>query len=103
MPSKSLVHCGEKRVKNFKKSKDRVTLLGCANASGTCKLPLVFINKSAKPCCFKHMDINSLPVHYAAQKKSWMDTKIFEEWFHEKFVPHVKQFCLIDYKVLFTT
>ena len=47
MPSKSLVHCGEKRVKNFKKSKDRVTLLGCANASGTCKLSLVFINNQA--------------------------------------------------------
>ena len=64
MPSKSLVHCGEKQAKNFKKSKDRVTLLGCANASGTCKLPLAFIHKSAHPCCFKHMDMNTLPVHY---------------------------------------
>ena len=47
------------------------------------------------------MDISSLPVHYAAQKNV-LDgyTKIFEEWFHRKFVPHVKQFCLIDYKVL---
>ena len=97
MPSKSLVHCGdcgEKQAKNFKISKDRVTLLACVNASGTCKFPLVFINKSAKPRCFNHMDISSLPVqHYAAQKKSW---KIFEEWFHKKFVPHVKQFCQIQ-------
>ena len=103
MPSKSLVDCGEKKAKNFKKSKDRVTLLGCANASGTCRLPLVFISKSAKPRCFKHMDMSSLPVHYVAQKNSWMDAKIFEEWFHKRFVPHVKEFCLknsITYKVL---
>ena len=65
MPSESLVLCGEKQAK---KSKDRVTLLGCANAFRTCKLILVFINKSCKPCCFKHMDMTSLPVHYFAKR-----------------------------------
>ena len=44
MLSKSLVNYGEKQAKNIKQSKDRVTLLGCANAAGTCKLPLVFIS-----------------------------------------------------------
>ena len=58
MPSKSLVSSGETNVKNFKQSKDRVTLLGCANASRTCKLPLAFIHKSARPRCFKHTDMN---------------------------------------------
>ena len=103
MPSKSLVHCGETQAKNFKEPKDRVTLLGCSNASGTCKLPLVFIHKSAKPRCFKHMDMNTLPVHYFSQPKAWMDARLFETWFHEKFVPHVKKFCHnhgIEYKVL---
>ena len=52
MPSKSLVDSGEKQARNFKKPKDRVTVLGCANASGTCKVPLAFIHKSAKPRCF---------------------------------------------------
>ena len=32
MPSKSLVHSGENQAKHFKQSKDRVTLVGCANA-----------------------------------------------------------------------
>lgn len=103
MPSKSLVHCGEKQAKNFKKSKDRVTLLGCANASGTCKLPLAFIHKSARPRCFKHMDMNTLPVHYFSQSKAWMTSKLFEKWFHDMFVPHVKKFCedkSIEYKIL---
>ena len=56
-------------------------------------LPLVLINKSAKPRRFKHMDMNSLPVHYYSQKKSWMDCRIFSEWFHQRFVPSVRIFC----------
>ena len=99
MPSKSLVSSGETNVKNFKQSKDRVTLLGCANASGTCKLPLTFIHKSARPRCFKHTDMECLPV----TKKSWMDTKVFLQWFEFKFIPYIKQFCQkvsIEYKAL---
>ena len=78
---------------NFKKAKHRVTLLACTNASSSHRLPLVFINKSAKPRCFKHMDASSLPVHYYSQKKSWMDCSIFSEWFHQQFVPSVRRFC----------
>ena len=59
MPSVSLVACGEKQAKQ---SKDRATLLACANASGTCKLPLAFIHKYKKPLCFNHMDMTTLPV-----------------------------------------
>ncbi|XP_062513432.1 jerky protein homolog-like [Corticium candelabrum] len=40
LPSRSLVCSGEKKALNFKKSKDRITLLGCANASGTFRMPL---------------------------------------------------------------
>ena len=102
MPSKSLVHCGE-QAKNFKQAKDRVTLLGCCNASGTCKLPLAFIHKSARPRCFKNMEISALPVCYLSQPKAWMNATLFEGWFHKNFVPHVKKFCQdqgIEYKVL---
>ena len=34
-PSRTLIHCGEREAKNFKKSKERVTLLACSNAAGT--------------------------------------------------------------------
>ena len=63
IPSRSLVSQEETNVKNFKLSKDRVTLLACVNASGTCRLTLAFIHKSAKPRCFKHMNMDTLPVH----------------------------------------
>ena len=75
-PTTSL-NCGATRARNFKNVKDRVTVLACANASGTHRLLLAVINKSAKPRCFKHMDTNALPVHCLSQKKSWMDCKLF--------------------------
>ncbi len=100
MPSKTFVHHAEVQAKNFKKPKDRVTLMGCANATGTCKLPLVFIHKSARPRCFRS---TTLPVSYFSQKKAWMDTAIFTKWFHEIFVPYVRKFCReneIEYNIL---
>ncbi len=103
MPSKTFVHHAEVQAKNFKKPKDRVTLMGCANATGTCKLPLVFIHKSARPRCFRSTSMNTLPVSYFSQKKAWMDTAIFTKWFHEIFVPYVRKFCReneIEYKIL---
>ena len=93
MPSKTFVHHTEVQAKNFKKPKDWVTLMGCANAAGTCKLPLAFIHKSARPRCFKNTSMNTLPVCYFSQKKAWMDTTIFKKWFHDVFVPYIRKFC----------
>ena len=93
LPSRSLCHGGETEAKNFKKAKDRVSLMACANATGTCKLPLVLIHTAKKPRCFAHMNMDQLPLSYCHQKNSWMDSAIFEVWFHEKFVPGVKAFC----------
>ena len=91
MPNKTLVTSREKEAKGFKKPKDRVTLMACANASGLIKLPLVFVHKSLNPRCFKNLDKNDLPVEYYAQKNSWMDSSIFKAWFHEKFVPSCRK------------
>ena len=92
-PASSLNAAGRTQTANFKKARDRVTILGCANATGTHRLPITLINKSLKPRCFKHMDMRNLPVHYYAQPKSWMDSRIFSEWFHQRFVPSVRKFC----------
>ena len=95
-PTTSLNSGGATRAANFKKAKDRVTLLACTNASGSYRLPLAFINKSTKPRVFKDMDMSSSLVHYYSlysQKKSWMDCSIFNEWFHHPFVLSVRMFC----------
>ena len=46
------------------------------------KLPMFVIGKSQKPRCFKH--IKSLPCRYRVQKKSWMNSELFEEWVREQ-------------------
>ena len=52
-----------------------------------------FIHVSKKPRCFKNMDMTKLPVNYFSQKKAWLTAAIFEEWFHNFFVPYVRKFC----------
>ena len=72
-----------------KKSKERVTVNACANASGTIKLPLQLIGKAKRPRCFQRVNMDLLPVQYFAQKNAWMNTDIFLEWFQDSFAPYV--------------
>ena len=87
---RTLVSCREKSAPGFKKAKDRLTVLGCTNATGTHKLKPVLIGKSAKPRCFKHVNMDALPVIYKSQRNAWMNSEIFAEWFKKDFVPAVK-------------
>ena len=61
--------------------------MACANATGSIRLPLVFVHKSLNPRCFKNVEKSTLPVEYYAQKNSWMDSAIFQKRFNNKFVP----------------
>ena len=92
MPNKTLVSSREKEVKDFKKPKD-LTLMACANATGSIKLPLVFIHKSKYPRYYKQIDKNDLPVNYYAQQNFWMDSTIFAQSFKQTFLPH----CLVEH------
>ena len=49
--------------------------MAAANAMGD-KLPMFVIGKAKNPRCF-------LPCRYRNQRKSWMNGKLFEEWFRE--------------------
>ena len=60
-----------------KNSKVRLTGMAAGNAMEE-KLPMFVIGKSKSVRCFKH--IKNLPCKYKSQKKSWMDSQIFEEW-----------------------
>ena len=65
-------------------------MLGCTNATGTHKLKLVLIGKSAKPRCFKHAKIDVLPLIYKSQRNAWMNSEIFAKWFKKYYVSAVK-------------
>ncbi|XP_057310302.1 tigger transposable element-derived protein 6-like [Hydractinia symbiolongicarpus] len=79
LPNKTY-HYKSEKCSGGKNSKVRITGLAAANAVGD-KLPMFVIGKSKKPRCFKN--VTSLPCRYRAQKKSWMDSSLFEEWVRE--------------------
>ena len=76
LPEKTYHLKGEK-CSGGKKSKLRFTGMAAASATGE-KLSMFVIGKSKKPRCFKN--IKHLPCQYTSQKKSWMDSEIFENW-----------------------
>ena len=78
LPKVTLASAQEKEAPGVKSSKDRVTLLGCVNATGQHKLKPVLIGKYKKPRCFKNVNMSVLPVHYTAQSNAWMNSDIFE-------------------------
>ena len=63
-------------VRRCKVSKDRVTVLCCANMQGK-KQRLLVIEKSHSPHCFK--GIKKLPVEYRANANVWM-TSVIIKW-----------------------
>ena len=72
--------------------KNRVTILACANAPGSHKLPLMLVGKAANPRCFKNVNKAALPVSYYSQRNTWVDTQVFSDWFHQHFVPAVTRY-----------
>lgn len=96
LPAKSLALKSEKSAPGYKKSKERVTILACSNATGEHKFKLAMIGKAKKPRCFKHVKSTSdgfdLPVWYRSQNNAWMSESIFKEWFFQQFVPQVERF-----------
>lgn len=61
-----------------KRSKERITVMLCANATGTERCRLLVIGKASKPRCFK--GIRTYPVDYRANSKAWMTAEIFSDW-----------------------
>ena len=48
------------------------------------------IGKSSHPRCFKDINTSLLPFIYVGQRNAWMDTEIFTQWFHTRFVKSVR-------------
>lgn len=103
MPSRTYVAKTQKTASGFKVAKDRVTFLFCSNASGNRMLKPLLVNRALKPRSMKGVNMDSLPVHWAANKKAWVTTELFTEWFLKYFVPEVRRYMSdkgLDFKVL---
>jgi hypothetical protein len=71
-----------------KKSKDRLSLIVCANATGSHKIPCTLIGKPKEPACIKD---RQWPIPYVNQAKAWMDVETCWKWFNNVFFPEVKR------------
>ncbi|GFT68229.1 tigger transposable element-derived protein 1 [Trichonephila clavipes] len=103
MPTRTYIAKSEKTASGFKAAKDRVTLLLCSNASGDRMLKPLLVNRSLKPRALKGKDLNTLPVHWMANKMAWVTTAIFTEWFNKCFVPEVENYMNemgLEFKIL---
>jgi hypothetical protein len=74
----SILICLKMKVlKGFKSSKERVTVLCCANIKGE-KRDLLVIGKSKNPRYFK--GVRSLPVDYYSNSNAWVTSVVFNNW-----------------------
>ena len=71
-----------------KRAKERVSLVVCANATGTHKIPCTLIGKPKFPACIRNRE---WPVKYFNQNKAWMDVATCWKWFEEVFYPQVRK------------
>ena len=76
-PCKTIAHSP---VLGKKRPKERVSILATCNASGSEKLPLLFIHKYQTPRILKGIEKKSLPVWYYWNSKAWMQRSIFEHF-----------------------
>lgn len=77
LPDKTFTLKGE-QCHGGKQSKERLTILQCADMTGTDKLPPLVIGKSKRPRCFK--SVKNLPLDYVSNSKAWMTKTLFEDW-----------------------
>lgn len=63
-----------------KKDKKRLTVLVCANASGSEKFPLMIIGNAQRPRCFRKLSGAQHGFDYWSNKKAWMTSALFFEW-----------------------
>lgn len=92
MPSRTYLTSAEKEAPGFKVSKDRFTLLFCANASGNYRCKPMLVYKSETPRALKNKRKDHLPVFWKSNKSAWVNKINFQEWFLQSFIPEVKNF-----------
>ena len=90
LPQKTLAGHFEKSADGRKTQRACVTINACSNATGSIKLPLLFIGKAKNPRCFRNFNQDNLPVIYRNQANAWVNGPLFKDWYHHNFVPFVQ-------------
>ena len=103
MMSRTYISRKEKTQPGYKMAKERLTLLVGGNANGDKKLKPLLIHRSENPRALKNVVKSRLPVIWKSNRKAWMTSAVFREWFVEYFVLEMKKYCSennLDFKIL---
>ena len=92
IPSRTYLLDGEskKNARGTKqmKAKDRLTVILCVNATGTCKISPTVIGTAKRPRCFVR---NPPELPYFNQTSAWNDKETFQKWWHQIFLKEVRE------------
>ncbi|GFV09251.1 hypothetical protein TNCV_1868591 [Trichonephila clavipes] len=87
------LHCKvRKKTSGFKAAKDRGYFIAVQQCIWRSNVKTAACKSIFKTTCIKGKDLNTLPVHWMANKKAWVTTAIFTEWFNKCFVPEVENY-----------
>jgi uncharacterized protein CbrC (UPF0167 family) len=89
MPNRMYIHKSAKQAPGFKAWKDRLTLVLCGNAAGHIIKPGV-VYRAKNPRTLKNKNKNYLPVFWQQNQKAWVTAVFYTKWFHQCFIPEVK-------------
>lgn len=78
LPNGTLAKKKNETIQGLKTSKERLTVLFCANATDEDKIEPLVIGKSKLPICLKN--VKKYPVSYDYSINSWMTRSIFIKW-----------------------
>ena len=68
-----------KQMSGKKSNKFCITVSFACNADGSERLPIFFIGKSKRPCCFGKESPQERGFYYCNNKTAWMTSAFFEE------------------------
>ncbi|EDV19165.1 uncharacterized protein TRIADDRAFT_2637, partial [Trichoplax adhaerens] len=92
-PNPTGICTNKNNPKIYRRSKAKLTLLACTNASGTYKLPLAVVDKNGMPSTLDEEQVLTLPVTYYRDEDLRMCNGLYESWYNDQFKPRVKRFC----------
>ncbi|XP_040844505.1 jerky protein homolog [Ochotona curzoniae] len=69
--------------------RDRLSVLVCANATGSHRIKPLAVSKCSSPQVAR--GLQQLPVACKAQGHAWVDREVFADWFHHIFAPSVRE------------
>ena len=102
-PSRTYVNnINKTKKKGTKILKDRATLLLGGNAHGH-KMKPYLLYKSENPRCFKGIDKSTLPVIFRSNRKAWMTSSSYKDWWVNFLIPDLEKYCFsenISFKIL---